>query len=99
MAFGADVGLGLLDEIAGLPALRDYAPLPAARGDVLFRAGRLDEARSEFLAAAGLSRNAQEAKFLRARADACKEAAPQTGRGVEPCVQDNAERVAATSKP
>ena len=71
MAFGPDAGLRLVDEIADAPALRDYAPLPAARGDFLFRAGRLAEARSEFAAAAALTRNARERAFLLARADAC----------------------------
>lgn len=71
MAFGPDAGLKLVDEIAGADALRDYAPLPAARGDFLFRAGRLAEARSEFTAAATLTRNARERAFLLARADAC----------------------------
>jgi RNA polymerase sigma factor (sigma-70 family) len=71
MAFGPDAGLGLLDEIADAAALRGYAPLPAARGDFLFRAGRLAEARSEFNAAATLTRNARERAFLLARADAC----------------------------
>ena len=52
-------------------ALRDCAPLPAARGDFLFRAGRLAEARSEFTAAATLTRNVGERAFLLARADAC----------------------------
>jgi predicted RNA polymerase sigma factor len=70
MAFGPEAGLRLVDEIADT-ALRDYAPLPAARGDFLFRAGRLAEARSEFNAAATLSRNARERAFLLARADAC----------------------------
>jgi RNA polymerase sigma factor (sigma-70 family) len=71
MAFGPDAGLRLVDEIADAAALRDYAPLPAARGDFLFRAGRLAEARSEFTAAAALTRNARERAFLLARADAC----------------------------
>jgi len=71
MAFGPDAGLRLVGEIAGAEALRNYAPLPAARGDFLFRAGRLAEARSEFEAAAKLTRNAREAAFLRARAAAC----------------------------
>ncbi len=70
MAFGPEAGLRLVDEIAGAAALRDYAPLPAARGDFLFRAGRLAEARSEFEAAAALTRNARERAFLLARADA-----------------------------
>jgi RNA polymerase sigma factor (sigma-70 family) len=71
MAFGPEAGLRLLDEIAGAEALRSYAPLPAARGDFLFRAGRLVEARVEFQAAALLTRNARERAFLLARADAC----------------------------
>jgi len=71
MAFGPEAGLRLVDEIADAGALRDYAPLPAARGDFLFRAGRLAEARAEFEAAARLTRNLAEAAFLRARADAC----------------------------
>ncbi|HEY8550656.1 MAG TPA: sigma-70 family RNA polymerase sigma factor [Vicinamibacterales bacterium] len=46
MAFGPEVGLVMLDAIAGDAALRQYPPFPAARGDCLFRAGRLAEARS-----------------------------------------------------
>jgi RNA polymerase sigma factor (sigma-70 family) len=71
MAFGPEAGLTLLDEIAGEAALRNYAPLPAARGDFLFRAGRRAEARTQFEAAAALTRNAREAAFLQARAQAC----------------------------
>jgi RNA polymerase sigma factor (sigma-70 family) len=71
MAYGPEAGLRLVDEIVGDDALRHYAPLPAARGDLLFRAGRLAEARSEFEAAAALTRNARERAFLLARADAC----------------------------
>jgi predicted RNA polymerase sigma factor len=71
MAFGPEAGLRLVDEIADAAALRHYAPLPAARGDFLFRAGRLAEARSEFKAAATLTRNVRERAFLLARADAC----------------------------
>jgi predicted RNA polymerase sigma factor len=70
MAFGPEAGLRLVDEIAS-DALSHYAPLPAARGDFLFRAGRLAEARSEFEAAATLTRNAREREFLLARAEAC----------------------------
>ena len=71
MAFGPDAGLRLVDEIADADALRSYAPFPAARGDFLFRAGRLAEARSQFEAAAALTRNVRERAFLLARADAC----------------------------
>lgn len=71
MAFGPEAGLKLVDEIAEAGALRNYAPLPAARGDFLFRAGRLAEARSEFKAAATLTRNERERAFLLTRADVC----------------------------
>lgn len=71
MAFGPEAGLKLVDQLADAAALRNYAPLPAARGDFLFRAGRLAEARAEFEAAARLTRNAREVAFLTARAEAC----------------------------
>jgi predicted RNA polymerase sigma factor len=71
MAFGPDAGLRLIDEIPDAGALRHYAPFPAARGDFLFRAGRLTEARSAFETAAVLTRNARERSFLLARAEAC----------------------------
>ena len=71
MAFGPECGLRLLDEIADLAALQHYAPLPAARGDFLFRAGRVKEARLEFIAAAQLTRNKREIAFLMSRAEAC----------------------------
>ena len=76
MASGPDVGLRLVDEIAGLAALRNYAPLPAAKGDFLFRAGRLPEAKAQFEAAASLTRNASEKAFLPTRAAACAQKAP-----------------------
>lgn len=71
MAFGPAAGLHLLNAIQGDAALSEYAPLPAARGDFMFRAERLSEARMQFKNAAGLSRNAQERAFLLARAEAC----------------------------
>lgn len=71
MAQGPEAGLRLLDEIAGADALRHYPPLPAARGDLLFRIGRLAEARVEFEAAAALTRNLREQAFLLARAKSC----------------------------
>lgn len=71
MAFGPEAGLRLSDALAESAALRNYAPLPAARGDFLFRAGRLAEARLEFETAAGLSRNEGERAFLLGRAAAC----------------------------
>jgi predicted RNA polymerase sigma factor len=71
MAFGPEAGLTLLDEIERTEALRAYAPLPAAKGDFLFRAGRLAEAREEFERAASLTRNVREREFLLKRAAAC----------------------------
>jgi RNA polymerase sigma factor (sigma-70 family) len=72
MAFGPEAGLRLVDAMQDAAALRNYAPLPAARGDFLFRCGRLGEARAEFETAAKLTRNAREAAFLLARAGACE---------------------------
>jgi RNA polymerase sigma factor (sigma-70 family) len=69
-AFGPEAGLALLDDV-DQATLRHYAPLPAARGDLLFRAGRLAEAKVQFEHAARLSRNEPEKAFLRARAAAC----------------------------
>jgi RNA polymerase sigma factor (sigma-70 family) len=69
-AFGPEAGLTLLDEIEQA-TLRHYAPLPAARGDFLFRAGRLPEAKVQFEHAARLSRNGPEKAFLLGRAAAC----------------------------
>ncbi|MBA3450607.1 MAG: RNA polymerase sigma factor [Chloroflexia bacterium] len=71
MVFGPEAGLKLIDEIAPAAALRSYAPLPAAKGDFLFRAGRLAEARVQFERAAGLTRNEREKAFLLGRAAAC----------------------------
>ena len=71
MAIGPEAGLKLVDEIAQAAALRNYAPLPAAKGDFLFRTGRLDEARVQFERAAGFTRNEREKAFLLGRAAAC----------------------------
>jgi predicted RNA polymerase sigma factor len=71
MAFGPEAGLDLIATIERASALKDYAPLPAARGDFLFRAGRLAEARAEFERAAALTRNGREKAFLLGRAASC----------------------------
>ena len=71
MAFGPEAGLQLVDEIAQAAALRNYAPLPAAKGDFLFRAGRLAEAKVQFERAAAFTRNAREKSFFLGRAAAC----------------------------
>lgn len=71
MAFGPEAGLKLVDEIAQASALKGYAPLPAAKGDFLFRANRLAEAKVQFERAAELSANQREKAFLLGRAAAC----------------------------
>ena len=71
MAFGPEAGLRLLGEIEHAADLRNYAPLPAAKGDCLFRASRIAEAKIEFESAANLTRNPRERDFLLGRAAAC----------------------------
>jgi RNA polymerase sigma factor (sigma-70 family) len=71
MAFGPDAGLALIADIEEASVLRNYAPLPAAKGDFLLRAGRQAEAKAQFEQAAALSGNASEKAFLLGRAAAC----------------------------
>ena len=68
MAFGPDAGLQLVDVLVADGALAAYHLLPAVRGDLLARLGRGDEARTEFLRAAELTRNERERDVLLARA-------------------------------
>ena len=70
MAFGPAEGLALVDALAAEPALKTYHLLPAVRGDLLVKLGRLDEARAEFERAASLTRNSREKKLLLDRAAA-----------------------------
>jgi RNA polymerase sigma-70 factor, ECF subfamily len=71
MAFGPEAGLELVDSLADEPAVHGYHLLPAVRGDVLVRLGRLAEAREEFERAADLCDNERERELLRSRAGAC----------------------------
>jgi RNA polymerase sigma factor (sigma-70 family) len=71
MVYGPVAGLDIADALAAEPALASYPFLPALRGDLLFKLGRLDEAREQFLRAAELTRNARESAALVARAEAC----------------------------
>lgn len=68
MAFGPQAGLEILEALRDEPALRHYPWLPSARGDMLARLGRHDEARAEFARAASLTQNAREKALLLARA-------------------------------
>ena len=71
MAFGPAAGLELVDALRAEPALKAYHLLPAVRGDLLARLGRLDEARAELERAATLTRNARERDLLLGRAARC----------------------------
>ncbi|MBC7152062.1 MAG: sigma-70 family RNA polymerase sigma factor [Rhizobium sp.] len=71
MAFGPETGLAQLDALEDEPALQGYAPMAAARGDFLLRAGRRAEARACFERAAVLAGNASERAFLMRRAEQC----------------------------
>ena len=71
MASGPHAGLAMVDTLANDEALATYHLLPAARGDLLFKLGRLDEARHEFERAAALTRNEREREVLLGRAAEC----------------------------
>jgi RNA polymerase sigma factor (sigma-70 family) len=71
MAFGPAAGLDVVDRLVAEPSLRNYHLLPAVRGDLLAKLGRLDEAGAEFKRAATLTRNAREQALLMGRAEAC----------------------------
>ncbi|HEX6038995.1 RNA polymerase sigma factor [Longimicrobium sp.] len=71
MAYGPAAGLALADQLLEVPSMKSYHLLPSVRGDLLFKLGRLDEARAEFERAATLTQNARERDLLRGRAAAC----------------------------
>jgi len=68
MAYGPAAGLELVDALRNEPSLRNYHLLPSARGDLLAKLGRSEEARAEFELAATLTRNVREQELLLARA-------------------------------
>ncbi len=70
MAEGPEAGLALADPLLDEPALAGYHLLPAARADMLARAGRTDEAREELERAASLAQTERERRLLRHRAAA-----------------------------
>ncbi len=71
MAEGPAAALPLVDGLRGEKLLQAYPLLPGVRGDLLDRLGRKDEAREEFIRAAGLTRNARERENFEKRAAAC----------------------------
>jgi RNA polymerase sigma factor (sigma-70 family) len=70
MAVGPAAGLEIVDGLVDAPALRRYHLLPSVRGDLLFKLGRLEEARAEFERAASMTRNEREREMLLQRARA-----------------------------
>ncbi len=73
MAEGPRAGLALLDALEAEPALRNYYLLPSARADLLFKLGRMAEARAAFERAASLTQNGRLRTRLLARAAGCGE--------------------------
>ena len=71
MADGPAAGLEVVETLVGEPALRGYHLLPAVRGDLLVKLGRLEEARGEFERAAFMTQNTRERKLLLDRAAKC----------------------------
>jgi RNA polymerase sigma factor (sigma-70 family) len=68
MALGPAAGLAIVDALTSEPSLSGYHLLPAVRGDLLVKLGRLDEGRVELERAASLTRNVRERELLLARA-------------------------------
>jgi len=75
MAEGPAAGLVLIDALSAEPALQAYHLLPSARGDLLAKLGRFDEARADFERAAALARNSRDRELLLERANACVQGA------------------------
>ena len=73
MAYGPDTALAIVDALLDEPALQAYHLLPSVRGDLLFKIGRLGEARLEFERALALAGNARDRAFLQRRADECRQ--------------------------
>ena len=73
MAYGAARGLAIADTLTSQPALTGYVQLPAVRGDLLSKLGRLAEARTEFTRAATLTSNERERAIFQQRAAACRD--------------------------
>jgi RNA polymerase sigma factor (sigma-70 family) len=71
MAFGPEAGLEIVDGLLSEPALKRYHLLPSVHGDLLYKLGRFDEARAEFLRASEMTLNASERELLLTRAGQC----------------------------
>jgi len=73
MAHGPQPALDLVEAIATDPSLAQYHLLPSVRADLLFKLGRLAEARHQFERAAALTKNVRERDLLLSRAASCAE--------------------------
>jgi RNA polymerase sigma-70 factor, ECF subfamily len=71
MADGPQAGLALVDALTAERSLEGYHLLPAVRGDLLAKLGKVDEAREQFERAASLTRNARERALLLERVRTC----------------------------
>jgi predicted RNA polymerase sigma factor len=70
MATGPANALRIVDRLASEGALRGSHLLPSVRGELLARLGRIEEARSELITAAGLAGNERKSAVLRVKAAA-----------------------------
>ena len=72
MAYGPQVGLDLVEQLADEPTLRNYHLLPSVRGDLLSKLGRHAEAAAAFEQAAAMTQNKREQSLLASRARAAE---------------------------
>jgi predicted RNA polymerase sigma factor len=75
MARGPAAGLAIVDALVSEPALAGYQLLPAVRGDLLAKVGRVEEAAVELERAASLTQNAQQRSMLLGRAAELRQSA------------------------
>jgi RNA polymerase sigma factor (sigma-70 family) len=78
MAYGPAAGLELVDALEETGALDGYHLLPAVRGDLLEKLGRLAEATAAFKLAAAQARNERERTVLLGRATASTRKSAET---------------------
>jgi RNA polymerase sigma factor (sigma-70 family) len=71
MAYGPQAGLAIVDLLISEPSMKSYHLLPAVRGDLLKKLGRVSEAQAEFERAASLAQNSREKTLLLERAASC----------------------------
>jgi len=77
MAYGPERGLEMVDKLTAQPALAGYVQLPAVRGYLLAKLGRLKEASLEFNRAADLTSNESERTLFRDQAARWAPPAPE----------------------